>query len=89
MVIAVEFIHATLNGLEEKKAGLDGQDEVKLNKPEEVNAGLYIDENNQDGCIAVCEAGGICYMGSTLAETNHSQQVFIALKNKKTNKVCL
>ena len=88
MIIAVEFIHATLNGLEEKKAGLDGQDEVKLNKPEEVNAGR-VDENNQDGCIAVCEAGGICYMGSTLAETNHSQQVFIALKNKKTNKVCL
>jgi hypothetical protein len=69
-LIPVEFIHATLNG------------------QEEVRAGLYMDDENKNGCVAVCEAGGMCYMGSLLEGKNESQQVFIALKNKKTNKVC-
>ena len=59
-----------------------------LSGQEGVNAGLFMDNENQRDCIVVCEVEKMSYMGSTAGQSD-GQRVFIALKNKKTNKVSI
>lgn len=59
-----------------------------LNSQEGVKAGLFTDGENENDPIVACEAeNGMCYLGSTFKGKSDGQKVFIALKNKKTNKV--
>ena len=52
-------------------------------KVSDVETGLYVDGMN-DEYIAVCQAGGMTYMGSTSETETHKTYIAIRSKSSKT-----
>ena len=51
-----------------------------------VKSGIYADSLSDKEYVSVCQADSMCYMGNTKVE-NHRESLYIAIKNKVTNKV--
>jgi len=51
-----------------------------------MKVGAFSDGLNDKEYLAVCETEGLYYMGNT-SHQNKTQNVYLGLRNKKTNKV--
>ncbi len=52
----------------------------------DIKVGAFSDGLNDKEYLAVCETEGLYYMGNT-SHQNKTQNVYLGLRNKKTNKV--